>query len=125
MTDLLEQAQEKLQELIDIAEDVADETEKYLDVASEIDHRKRVNDPREYVPLDDLPFGEECARLDGAPSALRSLASELAVVPVAQMPLGELIKKIEEAEEQIEEVKSTLGDCTPLPNNNDDDELLP
>ncbi|KAF1068759.1 MAG: hypothetical protein GAK45_01282 [Pseudomonas citronellolis] len=40
MSDLLEEAKEKLQELVNRAEEVAEEAENYLAVATEIDNRK-------------------------------------------------------------------------------------
>lgn len=123
MSDLMNQVQDEVQELIEKAEDIADEVEEYLDVATAIDDNKKASDPRNYVPLDDLPYGEERCRLDRAPEGMRSLAEELRALDVERMPLGELDKTLEEAREAIDGVKATLDDCTPLPAVIEDDEF--
>ncbi|KTB65017.1 MULTISPECIES: hypothetical protein [Pseudomonas] len=122
MSELLEQIKEKVQVLVDNAEDVAEEAEDYLDEATAIDNAKKASDPRDYVPLDDLPYGEECARLRGSPNALRALADELQSLPIERLSIGELSKTLEDAEERIEDVKSTISDCTPLPPKPEDED---
>lgn len=122
MSELLEQVKEKIQELIDSAEEVADEAEDYLDEATAIDDAKIARDHRAYTPLDDLPYGEERARLGESPSALRALAASLQSLPVERLSLGELSQAIEDAEEEIEGVKSTISDCTPLPSKSEEDD---
>lgn len=121
MSDLLDLAYE----LIEKAEEVADEAEHYLEVATAVDNAKKARDPRNYVPLDDLPYGEERIRLDGAPERMRSLADHLRTLTldIERIPLGELAKILEEAREDIDEVKSTIDDCTALPDNSEDDEF--
>jgi len=125
MTSVLDQVQEKLDELIDAAEGVAEEAENYLEVATAIDNAKKGADPRDYVPLDDLPYGEERARLGGAPDALRDLISDLKILPIASLSISEIDQRIEEAQEQIDDVKSTIDDCTDLPADDDDDDDFP
>lgn len=125
MSELLEQVKDKIQVLVDNAEEVADEAEDYLDIATAIDNEKKARDHRDYVPLDDLPYGEERARLDGSPEALRMLAENLQALPLEKLSLAELSQALEEAEEEIEEVKSTINDCTPLPAKPEDDDEYP
>lgn len=123
MSGLVEQAKEKIEELIERAEAVADEAEAYIDKASAINHAHWVNSSRDNIPLDDQPLGEELARLDKAPEALRELVVELQRTIVERTPLADLDEQIESAEEQIDGVVSTLGDVTDLPDDDDDDDL--
>jgi hypothetical protein len=127
MSDLLEDAKEKIQELVSRAEEVAEEAENYLAVATEIDNRKKARDPRDYVPLDDLPFGEECIRLDGVPDALRALADNLQTVNLETISVSNFSQLLDDAEEHINDAKSTIDDCSELPSQDgeDDDDGFP
>lgn len=126
MSELIEQFKEKveeqIQDLIDRADEAADDAEDYLDRATVIDHAKINRDPRAYVPLDDLPYGEERARLDGSPDALRDVAEQLRAIKVNDVSITSLQRVIGEAEEKINEVRSTIEDCTPLPDDADEDD---
>lgn len=123
MSELLDFVHEKVQELVEKAEETADEAEQYLDVANAVDNAKKASDPRDYVPLDDLPYGEERARLAGAPEGMRSVADQLRTLDVESTPLGQIANILEEAENDIEAVKSTIEDCTELPADTVDDEF--
>jgi hypothetical protein len=122
MSELLEQIKEKIQELIHRAEEAADEAEEYLEGATSIDNTKQATDHRDYVPLDDLPYGEERVRLDGSPTNLRTLAKNLQAMPIESLTLGQLSEALEGAEDEIEVVKSTIADCTPLPSESEEDD---
>lgn len=114
MSDLLSQAQEKVQELIDSANECADEAENYLNVATRIDDDKEARADRD-LNLDDLDYGEERIRLRETPQALRTLADDLSKLSVENLGVKELDEIFQQAEEAIGEVKSTIDDCTPLP----------
>ncbi|WP_122613958.1 hypothetical protein [Pseudomonas viridiflava] len=120
MSGLVEQVKEKIEELIESADAVADEAEAYIDKASAINHDHWVNSPRDRIPLDDQPYGEELARLGDSPKALRDLVSELERTVVESSSLAALDETLQNAEEQIEGVRSTLGDIADIPADDDD-----
>ena len=121
MSGFQEQVGEKVHELIERAEELVGEVENYLSVANRIDDEKiaRVDHS---LSLDDLPYGEERVRLEGAPETLKDVLYALERINVASVPVGKLDEILSEAEQSIDDVKSTIDDCTPLPSTDIDDD---
>jgi hypothetical protein len=100
-------------ELIDRAEELLEEVNNYRDQAGTIDEKVR-NQSDNYVPLDNLPYGEEMIKT-------RELPNDLEVV-ISMLNNDDITKEeLESATESIEEVEQTLSGCTDLPSYDDDE----
>jgi len=103
----------KKTELIDSAETLLEQVIDYRDQASAIDAKVK-NQSDNYVPLDNLPYGEELIRTKEFPEKLEGVIVALDNENVSK-------EDIENAQELIEELVEALSDCTDLPSNDDDE----
>jgi hypothetical protein len=89
-------------EIIDQAEELKERVERYQSIAQNIDN-KTINSSDNYVPLDNLDYGEELIRIRDIPTQLTDL-----------IQLIETENKdftLDEARSIIDEANATIDDC--------------
>lgn len=101
------------EELAERLDEVAEKIDGYLARAEDINH-DFISRHDKYVPLDDIPYGEEVLRLREFPKSLEAAQSGLDLLPDGQ-PDSVRQDLLKEIEELVEEAESTLDDCTELP----------
>lgn len=121
MSDLEDFIREKIEEITADGDDLAHRVESYFDEATAINTRKIASSERT-LSLDEIPFGEECLRLDGQAEGLRGLMRELTTLDVNKLQVGEVEEKLSEARDAIDGLSATLDECTSLPDDEDEDE---
>jgi hypothetical protein len=102
---------EELEEKIEEAESLLEKVIDYRDAAGAIDQQVRENSER-YVPLDDLPYGEEMIRTEDFDKQLSRVITKLK--DAFELPPEKLPDILSKATKLIEMVESTLDECTPL-----------
>ncbi len=113
--DLLE-----VNDTIEEAQVLKDKIRNYQTVAGLIDDA--VKDKSEnYVPLDNLPYGEERIRLRDVPETLDHAIELLQSTMERKLTTEEVANNFAEATEIIEDANSIMRDCTPLPSEDDNE----
>ena len=101
------------------AENLRETIENYLNVA-EIYDAKVLDQYEEAkdVCIDDLPYGEEMARLQDAPDKLEELSDRLDLGLSPSLPSEKItVKGLLEIQEAITDIEADLDECTPLPSS--------
>jgi hypothetical protein len=107
---------EEIGELISRGQEVKEKVEDYLDEAISIDEDyKHRNEHRNYIPLDDLPYGEEILRTQHLPEGIDEVINSLEEIDFDKQSVTAVTEAIEEARRVIEDADSTVDDCTDLP----------
>jgi len=101
------------QELIDNARNLLEQVNNYRHQAAAIDEKVE-NRSENYVPLDNLPYGEELIRTKDFPEQLEEVINTLDNCSTSK-------EALKDAQELIEYVEETLSECTDLPSSNDDE----
>lgn len=116
MSEIVESIKSEIEELIGQGLDVKQEIEDYRDEAISIDEDyKARHQDRNYIPLDDLPYGEEILRTESLPADVEEAIGRLESVSLDTDSVTTVVKVIEETRLIIEGAKSTVDDCTDLP----------
>lgn len=103
------------------ADDLRETIEKYIDVADRynakaFDQYEEAKD----VCIDDIPYGEEVARLEDAPNKLEELSDRLDLGLNPSFPSEKItIKSLIQIQDAIDEIDADLEECTPLPPSED------
>lgn len=108
-----------LEDKLDEAISLLDKTREYRMVAGSID-QEVIGRSERYVPLDNLPYGEEMLRTESFESQL--LSSIANIEGAFKLPAEEQAVIFDEVREVIDEIASTLDDCTDLPSVTEDDD---
>lgn len=112
----LENIKSEIDELVSQGQEVKVEIEDYLDEAVAIDEAyERRNEHQKYIPLDDLPYGEEILRTQNLPVQIEEVIEALSNLDLEKDSVTAVVEVIEEARRVIEDAKSTVDDCTDLP----------
>lgn len=104
-------------DLQDRVSSLLEQFELYYQKAREIDDKVKVNDPRPVVPLDDLPYGEEEARIrsEGVFERLRELDHRLEFrLEVELTKAVESDEVLQEIEDEIDDLQRLFDDLTPM-----------
>lgn len=115
------------QETADLLESVvalSERVQEYQEGASAIDdeYRRRNEDRR--FGLDDLPYGEELIRIRDFPAQLSDAQRQLEKIQQRELSTEKIADSFHRAAEIVQDVESTLDDCSPLPlPEPDDDEI--
>ena len=117
--------EEQIEEAEQKIETLQERVEGYREKAQQINDRKVDNDPRDYVPLDGQPFGEELIRTEEIPGRLAAVSDLLDSLREESLTTAQKIEFGQQALEVIEDAESTLEDCTPVPDDEDEDDGLP
>jgi predicted RNase H-like nuclease (RuvC/YqgF family) len=126
VSNLVEELEEQIQGLMDEGERVKEKIEEYKAAAEAADARyKAKHSHRNYIPLDDLPYGEENIRLNGVPEAVEDELAKLKALNMNTHSVAVVAKVIEEAREKIENAESEVDDCTPIETSEDEEEDAP
>ena len=112
---------EEIQDLLNDAQQLLGNLINYRQEASRID-AKVENSTDDYVPLDNLPYGEELIRTKALPEEVKKTIQILEDISDGYVQPNEITSLFQKAEETIEEARGTLEDCTPLPEDEDEDE---
>lgn len=116
MSQHLESIKEEIDELLNRGEEVKEKVEDYLDEAISIDEDyKNRHQDRNYIPLDDLPYGEEILRTERLPEEIGEVIEALEKIDFDKQSVTVVLETIEEARRVIENADSTVDDCTSLP----------
>jgi len=108
----IDDALERAQTLKDIAEE-------FVDIADGINNAERIKleeergidiDSSRWVPLDDIPLGEEVLRVKDDTPGLESAIQTLENLAEGKIPAADIIEKFQEAMENLETVEGTLQD---------------
>ncbi|AMJ70204.1 hypothetical protein AW879_09940 [Enterobacter cloacae] len=108
----IDDALERAQTLKDIAEE-------FVDIADGINNAERIRleeergidiDSSRWVPLDDIPLGEEVLRVKDDTPGLESAIQTLENLAEGKIPAADIIEKFQEAMEDLETVEGTLQD---------------
>lgn len=116
MSEIVESIKSEIEELIGQGLEVKQEIEDYRDEAISIDEDYKVrHQDRNYIPLDDLPYGEEILRTENLPTEVEEAIDRLENVSLERDSVTTVVEVIEETRRIIEGAKSTVDDCTDLP----------
>ena len=116
MSEIVESIKNEIEELIGQGLEVKQEIEEYRDEAISIDEDyKARHQDRNYIPLDDLPYGEEILRTESLPAEVEEAIERLENVSLDKDSVTTVVEVIEETRRIIEGAKSTVDDCTDLP----------
>ncbi|MEH6501577.1 hypothetical protein [Halopseudomonas aestusnigri] len=115
MTGPVEELKERIAEVVSDADQLGSEISDYLAKARWINDRA---DNKSASPLglgiDESPYGEEVARLEGVPEAVSSAAEALRSL----LPTSENLQQVEDEmyrlKEVVDDAASTLDDLTPI-----------
>lgn len=109
-------------EVIEAVDQLIDEVAHYRAVATRIDYEiERQNEGR-YLSLGELLFGEELIRTQKFPGKLAHAAHMLAEIAQGVTPILQAAENFERVQAIVDDTRSTLDDCTPLPPDDDDDD---
>lgn len=106
--DALERAQalkETADEFIDIAEDINNVERIRLEEERDIDI-----DSKRWVPLDDIPLGEEVLRVKDDQPNLDTAIQTLEDLAEGKIPAADVVEKFQEAVEDLNNIEGTLQD---------------
>ncbi|GEM_PF-3682238 len=105
----------EIEDLRNEVRDLTEEIEEYRSEAEWIDSRYEAQNEGRRISLDDLPYGEELIRIRPLPEMLKR--SELLLRKISKNDLSpnEQSDAFDEANQLLEEARSTFDDLTPLP----------
>ena len=119
--DITPPTEEEVENLLHSAYDLKEKIINYQKVASGIDNKyRRMNEDRN-ISLDDLPYGEELIRIADLPDDIDKAIEILLAIISNKVSPERSVELFEEAEDILEEARSTLEDCTDLPDSSDED----
>ncbi|WP_346397448.1 hypothetical protein [Pseudomonas syringae] len=120
MSHHLESMKEEIKELVDRGQEIKEKVEDYRDEAISIDtDYKNRNQERNYIPLDDLPYGEEIIRTEGLSAEIEESLHALESIDFDNQSVTTVVEAIEDARRIIQNADETLEDCTDLPPKED------
>jgi hypothetical protein len=113
---------EELQDALQAASGLQDDLDHYRDVAEGIDGDFRKENEDKRLSLGDLPYGEELIRTRELPENVAEAIALLTSIDDGKLAGADAGEAFQQAESIIEDARSTLNDCTPLPPDDEDDE---
>lgn len=113
---------EEIADMEDAAESLLEEIDEYRNAAEAINDRKINEDPRPYTPLDDQPFGEELVRTEEARQQVTDALDLLKLLKSGTLTEDEQSKVSASARDLVDEAESTLRDCSPIPQADEDED---
>lgn len=123
MSEIVEGIKTEIEELVDLGSEVKQEIEDYRDEALAIDEDYRArNEHRNYIPLDDLPYGEEILRTERLPAEIDEAIDRIESINLDKNSVTEVVEILQEVRRVIEDAKSTVDDCTDLPLSSEPEE---
>lgn len=114
-------SQEEIQDLLEQGQELLEKLAHYRREASRIDDQV-INSTDHYVPLDDLPYGEELIRTEDLPNQVQEAINKLEVISEGHLAPEAVAEDFKDAEEAIQIAQDTLDDCTETPDTDDDEE---
>jgi hypothetical protein len=124
MSQHLESMKAEIEELLNRGQEVKEKAEDYLEEAISIDEDyKNRHQDRNYIPLDDLPYGEEILRTEGLPGEVGEIIDALEDIDFDKQTVTTVVEIIEEARRVIENADATVDDCTSLPPREEEPQL--
>ena len=110
-----------IQDAINRAESLAERIEEYREKAEAIDAAYMRRNEHRTPTLDEMPYGEELIRTESLPDELSTAIDELNSINAGTLQGDEARAAFESAIETIGNAEDTLGDCTPIDDDEDED----
>jgi len=101
--------------LLEDAETLLSEISEYLEEANDINNVVYANNDIQDISLDDLPYGEEVARLRNAPDELSNILNDLKEDNITE-------ELFQELEEKVTDWRDTFDDCAKIPDETNSSE---
>ncbi len=106
--------QEEIDEALERAETIKEQAEEYIGVAGRINNETemRLQEKRDanYIPLDDIPYGEEVLRVESELTNVDAAISTLEKLSNGEIPADEIAEAFHEAIVDLENAEDTLED---------------
>ena len=123
MSEIVESIKSEIEELIGRGLEVKQQIEEYREEAISIDEDYKARHPDlDYIPLDDLPYGEEIIRTEDLPVQVAEAIERLESVNLEKDSVTTVVEVIEETRRAIDDAQSTVDDCTDLPTSSPEHE---
>lgn len=119
VVDMSEVTTQDIDDALERAQTLKDIAEEFVDIADGINNAERIKleeergidiDSSRWVPLDDIPLGEEVLRVKDDTPGLESAIQTLENLAEGKIPATDIIEKFQEAMENLETVEGTLQD---------------
>ncbi|EPB6518434.1 hypothetical protein ACRRA1_001355 [Vibrio parahaemolyticus] len=110
---------QEIHDALEWAQTLKETSEQFIDIANGINNGERIRleeerdidiDSKRWVPLDDIPLGEEELRVKDDRPILDNAIQTLKDLVEGKTPASEITEKLEEAMEDLDAVEGTLQD---------------
>ena len=111
-----------IQNTIERAEVIVERLEEYRERAEAIDAAYLRRNEHRTPTLDDMPYGEELIRTKSLPEELNIAIKELISINSGARQGDDALAAFESARETIKDAEDTLEDCTPVEDEDEDED---